>query len=70
MDQARLYGAQFEMTHRHGSGEWTPMREHHDPADHDAERDWVAGKRIFTCDCGDAVAVTIRDDGDRQAPGE
>ena len=69
MDQARLYAATFELQHQHG-GEWTPMREHHDPADHDAERDWAAGKRIYACDCGDVVAVTVRDEGDRAILGE
>jgi hypothetical protein len=58
MDQLRLQGALYNLEHGHGDS-WAPMREHHDPSEHDAERLWDKGRRIFRCDCGEQVAVTV-----------
>ena len=62
------FGLGYEPQHRHGSGEWAPMREHHDAAEHDPERGWLRGRRIFRCDCGDEIALTIPDDDARDRP--
>lgn len=45
MDSARILGTVSRMEHKHGN-EWVPLREHHDPADHDAERSWTKGRSL------------------------
>ena len=36
---------------------------HHDSADHDPERSWIRGARIFKCDtCSDEVIVVPPDE--------
>lgn len=67
MDQLRLQGALYKLEHGHGNGRWTPMREHHDSSEHDAERAWDRGRRIFRCDCGEEVAVNIEPDSEAEA---
>jgi hypothetical protein len=51
----------LRLEHRHGDGTWAPLeprRGHHDPADHDPERDWANG-RIYVCtSCNEQVRVT------------
>jgi len=57
----------FEMLrlmHRHGDDDYAPMSESrdHDSADHDPERSWIRGARIFKCDtCTDEVIVVPPD---------
>jgi hypothetical protein len=49
----------LKLMHLHGD-ERFPMHEasHHDAADHDPERGWVRGARIFRCtSCDEEVAV-------------
>ncbi len=49
----------LKLMHVHG-GQQHPMveRAHHDPADHDPERSWREGARIFRCaSCDDEVVV-------------
>lgn len=65
MDATRILST-YEVSHRHGGNEWTPMREHHDPAEHDPERGWLRGKRIFRCDCGDEIAITLPENDEEQ----
>lgn len=55
----------LRLMHRHGDGDYTPMSEtrEHDSADHDPERGWIRGARIFRCDtCSDEVLVIPPDD--------
>ena len=66
-DRLRFAALELEVRHRHG-GHWAPMEREHNPADHDAERDWAAG-RIFRCrECDDAVRVHIPGAGGTDAP--
>jgi hypothetical protein len=57
----QLAGRGFALEHRHSDGSWSPLEpgpEHHDPAQHDPERDWQHG-RFFVCKvCGEEVRVT------------
>jgi len=49
----------LQLMHVHG-GTHVPMveRSHHDAAEHDPERNWRAGSRIFRCTtCEDEVVV-------------
>ena len=52
----------YRVSHRHADGSWgemTEVRPHHDPADHDPERDWGRG-RIFHCQgCDESVSVVV-----------
>jgi hypothetical protein len=64
MDISRMRIAELSLSHRHADGQWGQMREHHSPADHDAERLWDKGRRIFRCDCGEEVIVTVEPDAD------
>jgi hypothetical protein len=55
----------MKIIHRHG-GDWVEMRprEHHDAADHDPEREWDRGARIFRCEsCDEEIAVVHREGG-------
>jgi hypothetical protein len=49
----------LRLMHRHGDNDYVPMSERdHDSADHDPERSWIRGARIFKCDtCSDEVIV-------------
>ena len=43
MDYGRLAELTLRVQHRHSDGTWgalEPVPSHHDPADHDPERDW------------------------------
>jgi hypothetical protein len=53
----QLAGMQLE--HRHTDGSWNRLqRSHHDPADHDPERDWVKGQ-IYSCStCDEQIRVS------------
>ena len=56
----------FQLMHRHGD-ERHPMteRSHHDSADHDPERDWAQGARIFRCTRCDEEIVVMPPGSDR-----
>ena len=57
-DRLRFAALELEVRHRHAN-HWAPMEREHNPADHDAERDWASG-RIYRCgECDDAVRVEI-----------
>jgi hypothetical protein len=43
-----LNDVSFRLMHRHGDKEYVPMVEH-TTADHDIERGWLRGARIFRC---------------------
>ena len=44
------------------------MEREHNPADHDAERDWAAG-RIFSCrECDDSIQVRMANTGRADGP--
>jgi hypothetical protein len=62
MDMSRMRIAELKLTHRHSDGQWSALREHHDSSQHDAERLWDKGRRIFRCDCGEEVAVSTEPD--------
>jgi hypothetical protein len=51
----------LRLEHRHSDGTWStlePRPSHHDPAEHDPERDWAQG-RIYVCtSCNEEVRVT------------
>ena len=67
-DRIRFAALELEVRHRHGD-HWAPMEREHNPADHDAERDWAAG-RIFSCrDCHDSIQVRMPDTGRADGPG-
>ncbi len=48
----------FKILHPHGHG-WVEMhQEHHDPAQHDPEREWAKGARTFKCDtCEERIVI-------------
>jgi hypothetical protein len=55
----------LRLMHRHGDGDYVPMHEsrEHGSADHDPERSWIRGARIFKCDsCSDEVLVVPPDE--------
>lgn len=65
MDQARMGEALFRLRHRHGDGSWADLSEvrpHHDPADHDPERSWIAARRFRCTSCDEEVVVAAEDD--------
>ena len=59
----QLAGLSIRLEHRHSDGSWVDLeRTHHDPADHDPERDWASGQ-IYTCTrCDEQVRVSAVDD--------
>jgi hypothetical protein len=64
--------AALRLEHRHNDGSWStlePRPSHHDPAEHDPERDWAHG-RIYVCSsCNEEVRVTDRaSEGDPAKP--
>jgi hypothetical protein len=54
----------LRLEHRHSDGSWGELkRSHHDPADHDPERDWAKGA-IYSCTtCDEQVRVSAPDRG-------
>lgn len=56
----------LRLMHRHGGeNDYSTMSEarDHDSADHDPERGWIRGARIFRCDsCTDEVLVIPPDE--------
>jgi hypothetical protein len=62
----RLLSMEFQLRHRHGDGDWAPMRrEPHDPAQTDPERDWANGE-IFRCTrCDDQIQIVHEHAEDR-----
>lgn len=64
----RILEEQLRLEHRHGDGSWgTFERAHHDPADHDSERDWAKGKIVYSCTSCDEL---VRVDAPRDQPAE
>jgi hypothetical protein len=62
----------IKLMHRHSNGEWAPMSEsgHHDSAEHDPERAWLRGARIFQCTrCEDAIAIAAPSAPPSEPPG-
>ena len=68
MDYGRTAELALRISHRHSDGSWGELdpRSHHDPADHDPERDWASGRTIYVCkSCGEEVLVeTLTDPSD------
>ena len=63
-----LNDVSFRLMHRHGN-EYVPMVEHGAP-DHDPEKGWVRGARIFRCTSCEEEVVLIpptEEPGDRSA---
>lgn len=60
MDPNIRIAQELQLEHRHHDGSWSPMEpNHHESADHDAERSWLR-RRIFRCSsCDEEVAVTV-----------
>ena len=56
-----------KLMHLHGS-QWAELhpREHHDSAEHDPERIWGRGARIFKCDVCDEQVAVIPPEGARE----
>ncbi|MES1239303.1 MAG: hypothetical protein ABUL57_00420 [Chloroflexota bacterium] len=55
----------LRLMHRHGENDYAQMSEtrEHDSADHDPERSWIRGARIFRCDtCSSEVIVVPPDE--------
>lgn len=65
MFQLQSAEVMLRLKHLHGDGTWgtlAPKRAHHDPADHDPERDWAQG-RIYACtSCDEQVMVSTADE--------
>lgn len=57
----QLAGRGVSIEHRHSDGSWSPLElvpSHHDPAQHDPERDWEHG-RVFKCKaCEEEVRIS------------
>ena len=54
----------FRIMHPHGK-DWAEMRprDHHDASDHDPERAWEHGARIFKCaTCDEEIRIVPRDE--------
>lgn len=50
----------MKLMHRHGDDRWVPMAEqgHPNAAEHDPERAWLRGARLFSCTaCEDEIAI-------------
>ncbi len=66
-----MYGRMAEallMEHQHSDGSWGRFeRAHHDPADHDPERDWTKGKILYKCTSCDEL---VRVDAPHQEPSD
>jgi hypothetical protein len=61
MDRLRLAELDLHMEHRHGDGSWAALErrpDHHDPSDHDPERDWARGAVYVCTTCDEEVRVT------------
>ena len=65
MDPNLRIAQQFRLEHHHSDGSWSPLEpQHHESADHDAERSWLR-RTIFRCtSCAEEVAVTETGDED------
>jgi hypothetical protein len=63
----RLQELSLRLRHQHDDGTWgqfEPRPSHHDPAEHDPERDWARGT-IYKCGtCDEEITVsTVEDPG-------
>ncbi|MEO8570813.1 MAG: hypothetical protein ABI553_03850 [Chloroflexota bacterium] len=60
MDLLRASEVSLKLRHLHDDGSWAsfePARSHHDPSDHDPEREWANGT-IYKCtSCDEEVLV-------------
>ena len=60
MFQIGQLAGRVTLEHRHSDGSWyelEPVRTHHDPAQHDPERDWDQGM-VFRCEaCEEEVRI-------------
>ena len=66
-DRIRFAALELEVRHQHGN-HWAPMVREHNPADHDAERDWAAG-RIYRCaECEDSIRIQVPGTGGPEGP--
>jgi hypothetical protein len=64
IDRGTFALAELRLQHRHADGTWSdlaPQPAHHDPVDHDQERDWASGT-IFRCECGEEIRVEVPED--------
>lgn len=55
---------ELTLNHRHEDGSWgrlEPRPTHHDPADHDPERDWSKGQLYVCATCDEEVMVQSGD---------
>lgn len=66
----QLAGMSLRLEHRHADGSWSTLeRSHHDPANHDPERDW-ANAQIYSCPtCDEQIRVTAPDTEQVVRPG-
>ena len=55
----RISEVALQLEHRHGDGTWGRFeRAHHDPSEHDPERDWAKGKIVYQCtSCEELVRI-------------
>lgn len=60
----RIVEASLRIEHRHGDGSvgvFEPSP--HDAADHDPERDWIAGQVVYACtSCDEQIRVSAGDE--------
>jgi hypothetical protein len=63
-----LVGGQLIVQHQHADGTWANMEAddggHHDPAQHDPEREWQKGHVYICRRCAERVKVMIADEQD------
>lgn len=60
----------LQLRHRHSDGSWAELEavpSHHDPAQHDPERDWGRAQ-LFKCQTCDELLTISR--GEMEPPGE
>ena len=67
MSYGRITELSLKLEHRHADGSWGAFeRAHHDPSDHDPERDWARGKFVYACTSCDEL---VRVGGPNEGPG-
>jgi hypothetical protein len=61
LDPSRVYEIQYRISHRHKDGSYGEMAEiaHHDSSQHDPERGWLKGSRIFKCTSCEEYATIV-----------
>jgi len=65
MDLVRIADLGFSFQHQHEDGSWGRFEatgEHHDPSEHDPEREWGTGTVYRCTTCDEEIVVTRPDE--------